>query len=340
MSTTYPAVKQTFSDPSGASLLTSPDHASLHTTVNDTLEALQDTIGTTPASSLFTAFVASDKPAKKNNETFGTVNLVGGTINAVRFTGGTIDASSITGGTITGQVVNTGTISGGVFGTAQVTGGTVSNVLLASPTVQAWDGWMKPTDTWIYLSGTTMGMPGGTAIYQGGDMLKFTQGGTQKYFYLQGIGGTLGTLAPTSSFTLENAAIANNFYSNVENPQGFPDWLGWSPTFQGYSGDPVVGTSIYKISRRTCFILYAQAQLGTSNAATTRITGLPVASAVDFSGAPAFLGAGYNAGTNLAAPVYMDLTGNTLILRKDFDASGWGTTGTKGIYGFYLGYKF
>lgn len=45
MATTYPGTIQTFTDPAGTSPLTSPDHAGLHTNINDTMEAVQTRLG-------------------------------------------------------------------------------------------------------------------------------------------------------------------------------------------------------------------------------------------------------------------------------------------------------
>jgi len=46
MSTNFPTSKQTFTDPTGTDPLNSPDHAGLHTDINDTIEAIQDKLGT------------------------------------------------------------------------------------------------------------------------------------------------------------------------------------------------------------------------------------------------------------------------------------------------------
>lgn len=83
MATTYPGTIQTFTNPAGTNTLDSPDHASQHTTENDTVLAIQNTLGTTAGSALFTAYGAADKPAKKNSETLGSVTINGGTINSV-----------------------------------------------------------------------------------------------------------------------------------------------------------------------------------------------------------------------------------------------------------------
>lgn len=45
MATNWPTSKQTFTNPTAGSALNSPSHSALHTTVNDTVEALQDYAG-------------------------------------------------------------------------------------------------------------------------------------------------------------------------------------------------------------------------------------------------------------------------------------------------------
>jgi len=144
----YPQTITTFTDPSGTSpVATGPDHAALHTSINDTVEALENVLGTTPASALFNAFGAADKPAKKNNESFGTVNITGGTITGALFTGGTIantlvgGTANLSGGTVaaalhTGTVnISAGTINNANLGTPAVTGGTANNTTFGTPTL-------------------------------------------------------------------------------------------------------------------------------------------------------------------------------------------------------------
>src|SRR5574343_222478 len=115
----YPATITTFTDPSGTSPLTSPDHAGLHTSVNDTVEALQNTAGTTAGTNVLKNFNAGDFPARINSSNVLQQALTG-TVS------GLIGTASIVGGTISGQVVNSGTIGGGVYGTALHTGGTIN----------------------------------------------------------------------------------------------------------------------------------------------------------------------------------------------------------------------
>lgn len=104
MSTLYPASKQTFTDPQGTSTLASPDHAALHTDMNDTAEALQDTVGTTAGTNILKNFAAGDFPARINSS-----NVL--------------------------QQALSGTINNSVIGTSAITGGTVGNALLGTPSL-------------------------------------------------------------------------------------------------------------------------------------------------------------------------------------------------------------
>ena len=110
----YPSTITTFTDPTGSSLLTSPDHAVLHTDINDTLEAVQTTVGTTAGTNVLKDFAAGQFPARVN--TGGTIiqALVGGTINNSIY-----GTPAITGGTATSTTLNAN-----IIGTPAITGGT------------------------------------------------------------------------------------------------------------------------------------------------------------------------------------------------------------------------
>jgi hypothetical protein len=123
MSTTYPTTKQTFSDPSGTNTLADPDHAGLHTDTGDTVEAIQDAIGTTAGTNILKDFAGGQFPARVNSG--GTIlqTLTGGTINK-----STLGSVGATGGTFTTPIINNSTI-----GTPAITGGTANNVTLGTP---------------------------------------------------------------------------------------------------------------------------------------------------------------------------------------------------------------
>ncbi len=125
MPTTYPAVKQTFTDPSGTSpLATGPDHASLHTDNNDTLEAIQDTVGTTAGTNVLKSFAAGEFPVRANSSNVlqqviqGTAN--NSTLGTPTITGGTLISPLLTGGTANSQIIGTPVITGGTLTLPQI----------------------------------------------------------------------------------------------------------------------------------------------------------------------------------------------------------------------------
>ena len=149
MSTSYPSSKQTFTDPAGTSFLAgtpvgganAQDHAVLHTNINDTLEAVEDTIGTNAGTNVLMHFAAGQFAVRATGvAAIGTLvqTLVGGTHNNT-----VIGTSQITGGTHSGGVlanntIGTPAVSAGTWsnpqliGTPQITGGTVANALIGT----------------------------------------------------------------------------------------------------------------------------------------------------------------------------------------------------------------
>jgi len=141
MATTYPATKQTFSDPAGTNTQDSPDHAGLHTNINDTVEELQDTVGTTGGTNVLKSFVAGDIPVRSDTSNVlqtnvsGTMDVLAGT-----FDNGVFGTPAITSGTVDNVVVGTPAIVGGtyddaVLGTPAITGGTIDNAVIGTSAI-------------------------------------------------------------------------------------------------------------------------------------------------------------------------------------------------------------
>jgi hypothetical protein len=89
-------------------------------------------------------------------------------------------------------------------------------------------GWLNANETWTYASATTFTVASDvTDTYQKGDKIKLTQT-TVKYFFIHSVsesgGTTTITIVENEDYSLADAAITDNYYSKVENPQGFPDW--------------------------------------------------------------------------------------------------------------------
>lgn len=109
-----------------------------------------------------------------------------------------------------------------------LTNKTLTAPALSSPTISgAWDGWISAGETWTYASSSTFTVNADvTGKYQINDKLKLTQT-TVKHFRITAVstysgGNTTITVDGFGISTVANAAISNNFYSKMDNPQGFP----------------------------------------------------------------------------------------------------------------------
>lgn len=199
----YPASKTTFSEPVGTTRVdTGIDHAALHKSVNDTLESLQDVLGTTPGTSVLQYFAQGDFPARintsgvfqhpvqgtLNNSIQGSPTVTGGTFTGARFTTGTIVSSHV-GGTANFAA---GTLNNVVMGTPAITGGTFNTGVVGTPSI----------------IGGTMSAPtitGGVSLSSNGSI---TQAGTADHI----------TLTPGASKLVRVAVLrqdgTTNTYSN------------------------------------------------------------------------------------------------------------------------------
>ncbi len=143
------------------------------------------------------------------------------------------------------------------------------------------DGWTAAGETWTYASPTTFTISGDkTSKYQKGDKIKLTNDGSVKYFYIIGVSysdpNTTVTVTGGSDYSLANAAITSPYYSKIENPQGFPGWFNWTPTYTGFSSGPTGIKAKFKINGSQCIALHWSSP-GTSNATDFTIS-CPVAS--------------------------------------------------------------
>lgn len=97
MSTLYPSSKQNFTNSAGTSFLSSPDHGTTHAAVQDTIGAIEDTIGTTAGTNVLKNFAAGDLPTRHNTSGTFTEVLGGGTLTNTVINNGTLGTPIITG---------------------------------------------------------------------------------------------------------------------------------------------------------------------------------------------------------------------------------------------------
>ena len=198
-----------FGQPSGTSLLTSPDHAVLHDNLSTLGTTLETLLGTASGSNYLGTVSA-------NQTQLGTY-----VVNA------TPTANSI-------PVLD-------------------ANALLPQAALPYQDGWIDATGTWTYASASTITVPSGAAaIYGKGDRLKFTQHAVVKYAVVVAVADTLLTIAVNTDYVVENTGtypITLNHYSHQANPIGYPTWFAYTPTWGGYTTNPVLnnGTLVGKV---------------------------------------------------------------------------------------------
>lgn len=118
MATNFPSsldTSTTLPQPSGTSLLTSPDHAGGHTSLSQAAIAIEQKLG-----------IGAGTPTTTNKLLVATGNGQSGwsgTVNNI-----VIGTSQMTGGTLTGGLVSGGTANNQVIGTPAITGGTQTAV--------------------------------------------------------------------------------------------------------------------------------------------------------------------------------------------------------------------
>ena len=100
------------------------------------------------------------------------------------------------------------------------TGVTIDSLLIKDGQIGPWDGWMPADESWSYASATTITVPSGAASkYQKGDKWKLTANSVVLKGYIIGVADTVLTVVGDA---LTNHTFTANYYSKVENPQGFP----------------------------------------------------------------------------------------------------------------------
>jgi hypothetical protein len=150
--------------------------------------------------------------------------------------------------------------------TQKVTVGNVVSQLSAGA-----DGWTASTDTWTYASASTFTIAGvdRTATYTAGTRLKFTQT-TDKYAVVTGSSfstNTTVTIAVNDDYTIANAAITAPYYSYAANPQGYPGWFDFTPTWGNITKGNGISNGRFHIIDRTIQI-EARIVLGSTSSVT------------------------------------------------------------------------
>lgn len=232
--------------------------------------------------------------------------------------------------------------SGNITELAHGTSGQVytSNGASAAPTWEdasggvSADGWIDPSETWTYATASTFTISGDvTSIYKPGLKLKFSQPTDgQKYGYVKtatySAPNTTITLVTNDDYDLDNEAITANYYSRVAQPEGFPVYFNYTPSYS--AGGSMTFTSVttttaaFSIIEGVCLLsINATGTTGGSASSAIQAT-LPINSSISS------FGSGIMGDTSfLLGPVQ---TNSTIVSAyKDVNLSNWGLGGSKNI---------
>src|SRR3990167_2685683 len=120
MSSNYPGGTDIFVNPAGTNFLagtpagaSAVDHASTHTNLNDSIEAIESATGTHSGTNALMHFVAGQFPVRHTGvAATGTLvqTLVGGTFTSSVLNANTIGSPIVTSGTTTSALFNSGTL--------------------------------------------------------------------------------------------------------------------------------------------------------------------------------------------------------------------------------------
>ena len=151
----------------------------------------------------------------------------------------------------------TGVIDDDTFATASAT------TLATSESIKAYvdSGWSNANQTWTREGDNSFSEPiDATLKYQKGDKIRYKQGGGWKYQYIIGVGAysggkTIMTTTGGSDFKFDSGtAITDNYYSKVENPQGFPHHFAFTPTTHAFTiGNGTLAFS-FTINGKECHV--------------------------------------------------------------------------------------
>src|SRR3990167_4230293 len=242
----YPALKVTFVDPAGTNFVagtpagaTAVDHAAQHTSHNDVVEAIEDTLGTNAGTSVLKHYAAGEFAVRHTGvAATGTLvqTLVGGTFANTTLIG----TPQITGGSIS---------SPALIGTPQITGGTVTSSILNSNTIGSPTVTSGTTTSAMFNSGT-LGTPTVLGSLQLRDVGIITQigtadniditAGTSRLVRITGLFKDLDT-----STYLHKSFVQSGWGYVITNTNNGSYFLGTFTYGTAFSGTPVVTGAVY-----------------------------------------------------------------------------------------------
>lgn len=218
-----------------------------------------------------------------------------------------------------------------------------SGVILSLSSAANDTGWTTASETWTYASANSFTISGSnkTAVYTKGTRIKATNNSITYYGTVAsssyGGGDTTVTLVANSDYSLANSAITSPNYSYEANPQGYPGWFNYSPTWGGVSANPSSVIARFHIVGNTVDLHIHCGGAGISNATTFTMT-LPVNAAQTYWAALINV---YDNSNSVTTPgiAITQSSSSTLSLQKDSANTPWTASNGKAA-NFHLNYEF
>lgn len=155
----------------------------------------------------------------------------------------------------------------------------------ATPASASSDAWTAGGDTWVRAGNHSFTIAGvnRTTTFIPGTRIKLTNNSVTVYGVVSSSSFSTDTtvnLAVNTDYTIDSGSptITNPYYSYAANPQGYPGWFAYAPTYGGFSSPPT-NDEFFAVVGRVCTVIIADAGAGTSNATNLTFT-LPIASAM------------------------------------------------------------
>jgi len=135
---------------------------------------------------------------------------------------------------------------------------------LAALESAALGGWMTMPETFTYVSAQSFRLAGvRTAAYSKGRRVRWYQSVSARYGVIAGSSysapNTTVTILTSFEYAFSNAVITSLALSDLENPQGWPGWFSWLPTYSASGGMTFTSVSTqlarYRVSGRTVFFM-------------------------------------------------------------------------------------
>ncbi len=208
------------------------------------------------------------------------------------------------------------------------------------------DGWAPISTTWTRTGNHTFTVSGDvTATYRKGAKVRYKDGGAYEYGVIASSSysspNTTITLITNSDYAMAAATITDKYISYIENPEGFPDWFNWTPTFTGFSADPSGGIYRWRAYGQTVKCFIRQPNTGTSNATGFTISA-PVTAATITNMQWGVLASVTDNGTFLTTPGAMRIltAGTVFDVFKDSSLAAFTASGTKRVFSANIEYQF